>query len=136
VTVVVLDSEALSVLASPRERGVASRRAQAVLDEAHRRGAEVRIPAGVLVEAYKGSRRDAGIDRAVRGKSIVPIDQGVARVAGRLLGRDRLDSCSAVDASVVATAIRLGGGVILTGDPDDLGSLARDHPNVVVQALV
>ncbi|MDQ1420520.1 MAG: hypothetical protein QOJ52_2482 [Acidimicrobiaceae bacterium] len=36
----------------------------------------------------------------------------------------------AVDALVVATAIRLGGGVILTHDPTGLELLAVDHPNV------
>jgi len=40
-----------------------------------------------------------------------------------------------VDASVVATAIRLGGAVIATGDPNDLASLARDHRNVMIQPL-
>ena len=42
---------------------------------------------------------------------------------------------SGVDAVVVATAIRLGGGIVATGDPDDLGPLARDHANVKVQSL-
>jgi hypothetical protein len=29
----------------------------------------------------------------------------------------------------------LGGGIVATGDPDDLQSLARDHTNVKVQPL-
>lgn len=131
-----LDSEAVSVLASPRERAVAARRVQAILTEAARRNALVRIPAAVLSEVYRGSRRDAGIDRVVgRGNRVVQLDHRTARVAGGLLGRDDLDSCHAVDASVVATAVRLGGGLIMTGDSDDLRSLARDHPNVIVQGL-
>lgn len=36
----------------------------------------------------------------------------------------------AVDALVVATAIRLGGGLIVTHDPSDLELLAAGHPNV------
>jgi predicted nucleic acid-binding protein len=135
-TYVVLDSEALSALAAPRERAAAARRAQAVLTEAARRNALVRIPAAVLTEVYRGSRRDAAVDRVVgRGNRVVPLDHRTARVAGGLLGRDRLDSCHAVDASVVATAIRLGGAIVATGDPDDLRSLARDHRNVVVHPL-
>lgn len=135
-TLVVLDSEAVSALAAPRERAVAARRAQAVLAEALRRNALVRIPAAVLSEVYRGSRRDAGVDRIVgRGNRVIQLDHRSARAAGGLLGRDDLDSCHVVDASVVATAIRLGGGVIVTGDPDDLRSLARDHHSVAVQAL-
>ena len=44
-------------------------------------------------------------------------------------------SCHTVDALVIATAIRLGGGIVATGDPDDLRSLAREHANVKVQSL-
>jgi hypothetical protein len=36
---------------------------------------------------------------------------------------------------VVATAVRLGGGVIATSDPDDLRALAADHPNVRIWSL-
>lgn len=133
---VVLDAEAVSVLAWPRERSVAARRAQAVLAEAARRNALVRIPSAVLAEAYRGGRRDAGVDRVVGGGTrVLPLDHGAARLAGRLLGRDGLDSCHAVDATVIATAIRLGGAVVMTGDADDLRSLARDNPNVAIAPL-
>jgi hypothetical protein len=46
-----------------------------------------------------------------------------------------LDSCSAIDAIVVATAIRLGGALIVTSDPDDPSRLAMDHPDVEIQPL-
>ena len=46
-----------------RERGVAARRVQAIVtEEPARRNALVRIPAAVLAEVYRGSRRDAGVD--------------------------------------------------------------------------
>lgn len=132
----VLDSEAVSAVASARERGVAARRAQAVLAEAARRNALVRIPSAVLAEVYRGTRRDAAVDRIVgRANRVVPLDHRIARVAGGLLGRDGLDSCHAVDASVVATAVRLDGAAVLTGDPDDLRLLAREHSNVAIIAL-
>lgn len=132
----ILDSEAVSALAAPRERGAAARRAQAVLTAAGARNSLVRIPAAVLSEVYRGTRRDARVDRVIgRGNRVVQLDHRTARIAGALLGRDDLDSCHAVDASVVATAIRLGGALVLTSDSDDLGSLARDHRNVVVQSL-
>jgi predicted nucleic acid-binding protein len=134
--VFVLDSEAISALAAPRERGTARARAKAVVAAAVLESAEVLVPAAVLTEVYSGTDRDAGVDRVVgRRNRVVPLDHVTARVAGRLLGRDRLDSCHAVDASVVATAIRLGGATIITGDPDDIRSLAREHPNVIVRPL-
>ena len=90
----------------------------------------------MLAEAYRGTAADAAIDR-VLGNGIRPITlgQSTARRAGGLKYRDRLDSCHTVDAVVVATAIRLGGGIIATGDPDGLHSLARDHANIKVQTL-
>src|SRR4051794_19441888 len=101
---VVLDSEAVSALAYPRERGASARRAQAVLVAAERRSALIRVPAAVLVEVYRGGRRDAAIDRVVNvPERVVAIDARVARLAGRMLGRHRLDSRHAVDAVVVAT---------------------------------
>jgi predicted nucleic acid-binding protein len=56
-------------------------------------------------------------------------------VAARVLNEADLDACSAVDAIVVATAIRLGGALIVTSDPDDLSRLAMDHPDVEIQPL-
>jgi len=135
-SVLLLDGEAVNALANARDRSVSARRAQALLDEAQRRGALVRIPAAVLVEVYRGGRADAKVDRVVgRGNRIVALDHATGRVAGRLRARDDLDSCHTVDATVVATAIRLGGGVIATADPDDLKRLARDNPNVAIHAL-
>jgi len=95
VAVVLLDAEALSVIAFPGERGSAARRAQVVL----------------------------------------PVDRGIARIAGQLLASAGLDSSAAVDALVVATAISLGATLVLTFDPDDLTVLAMDQPAVVIQAL-
>jgi predicted nucleic acid-binding protein len=136
VAVVLLDAEALSVIAFPKERGAAGRRAQAVLEAAARRDSPVRVSAATLVEAYRGKGRDAGIDRVLnRGIEVLPVDRGTARVAARLLTRARLDSRSTVDAIVVATAIRLGAAVILTSDHDDLAALAADHPAVEIRPL-
>jgi hypothetical protein len=50
-----------------------------------------------------------------------------------------LDSLDAehgpVDEALVAAAVETGGGVVLTGDPDDLASLAAPYPNITVQPL-
>jgi predicted nucleic acid-binding protein len=136
VPVVLLDTEALSVLASPNERGASARRAQAILKAAALRNAPVRTTAAVLAEACRGQARDAAVSRILnRGVDVLSVDRGTARVAARLLNEADLDSCSAIDAIVVATAIRLGGAFIVTSDPDDLSRLARDHPDVEIQPL-
>lgn len=132
----VLDTRALEVIADRRADLLAARRMQSMLTSAARLGVPVRVPAAVLAEAYTGTPADAAIDR-VLGQGLRPIAMGkaMARLAGTLRHRDRLDSCHIVDALVVATAVRLGGGIVATGDPRDLQSLARDHPNVKVQAV-
>jgi predicted nucleic acid-binding protein len=136
VPVVILDTEALSVLASPKERGASARRAQAILQAAAFRNAPVRTSAAVLVEACRGQARDAAVARILnQGVDVLPVDRGTARVAAHILNEANLDSCSAIDAIVVATAIRLGGALIVTSDPDDLSRLAMDHPNVEIQPL-
>jgi predicted nucleic acid-binding protein len=135
-TALVLDTRALEVIAAPKADLQAARRMRDMLDSADRIGIPVRVPTAVLAEAYRGNAGDAAIDR-ILGRGIRPITlgQATARQAGDLKHRDRLDSCHTVDAVVIATAIRFGGGIVATGDPDDLRSLARDHANVKVQAL-
>ena len=134
--VVVLDSEALSVLATPKERGASARRAQAILQAAALRNAPIRTSAAVLVEACRGQARDTAVARILnQGIDVLPVDRGTARVAARLLHEAVLDSSSAIDAIVVATAIRLGGALIVTSDPNDLARLAMGHPDVEIQPL-
>jgi hypothetical protein len=135
-TALVLDTRALEVAADPKADIQAARRLRDMLASAARMGVPVRVPTAVLAEAYRGTAADAALDR-VLGRGIRPITMGqaAARAAGGLRYRDRLDSCHTVDALVVATAIRLGGGIVATGDPDDLRSLAREHSNIKVQPL-
>jgi predicted nucleic acid-binding protein len=59
----------------------------------------------------------------------------IVRTAGGLRHRGGLDSCHVVDCIVVATAIRLGGGVIATADPYDMESLSGGQPNVVIRPI-
>jgi hypothetical protein len=134
--VLVLDTRALEVVADTAADRRAARRMQSMLTSAARLGVPVRVPTAVLAEAYRGTPADAAVDR-VLGHGIRPITIGhaMARLAGRLRHRDRLNSCHTVDAFVVAAAVRLGGGIVATGDPADLRSLARDHPNVKIESL-
>jgi len=136
VTALVLDTRALEIIANPQADVGAARRMRDMLTSAARMGIPVRVPTAVLSEAYCGIPADAALDR-VLGRGIRPITMGqsMARLAGGLRYRDRLDSCHTVDALVVATAIRLGGGIVATSDPDDLQSLARENPNIKMQPL-
>jgi predicted nucleic acid-binding protein len=134
VTAALLDSEALRVLASPKERGASARRAQAIVQAAAIRNVPVRTPAAVLVEVCRGHGRDAAVMRVLnQGVEVLSVDPGTARVAARILSDADLDS--AIDAIVVATAIRLSGALIVTSDPDDLSTLAVGHPDVEIQSL-
>ncbi len=92
------------------------------------------MPSAVLVELYRGAGTDEAIDQVLgRGFArVVTTGLRIARIAGHLLAVAGRDSELAIDALVVATAIRLGGGLILTHDPGDLALLAARHPNVRV----
>jgi predicted nucleic acid-binding protein len=107
---------------------------RAALRSAHTRNAPVRIPSAVLVELYRGRGADEAIDALLaRGfTQIVTTGARTARVAGHLLANAGAGSEMAIDALVVATAIRFGGGLVVTHDPDDLRRLAAPHPNVTI----
>ena len=109
-------------------------RARAVLAAAWEAEAEVFIPSVVLAETVRGSTPPALVNRVVRAVGEICVaDEATGRLAGCLLGS--AESTSSVDALVVANAIGLGGGVILTGVPQDLGALAGEHPAVEIHAL-
>lgn len=131
----VLDSEALTALAFPREGGRASRRAQAVLVAVERLGGRACVPAPVIAEVARSASRRAGVDRVLRRLPIVDTDRTIATRAGYLLGRNGLDSCHAVDAFAAATALGASLAVVLTGDPDDLARLVDDAWGVHIRPL-
>lgn len=132
----VLDTRAVEVVADRGADLPALRRMQSMLTSAARMGVPVHVPCAVLAEAYRGTPADAAIDHVLaRGLRPITTGRAMARLAGALRHRDRLDSGHTVDALVVATAVRLGGGIIATGDPFDLKSLARGHQNVKVEPL-
>lgn len=132
--VLVLDSEALSALARPHADEVRHQRVRAAMRSAHARNAPVRVPSAVLVALYRGSGFDEPVDAVLaRGfLQVVTTGARIARMAGHLLARIDAGSEMAVDALVVATTVRLGGGMILTHDPKDLSALAANTPNVAI----
>ncbi len=132
----VLDSEALWSLAQ-RQQADSTRRVRALLATALDRDQDVVVPSAVLAELYRGTSADVAVDRLLgrRGIRVVTAGRRIVRTAGGLRHRDGLDSCHVVDCIVIATAIRLGGGVVATADQGDMASLAREHPNVVIRPI-
>lgn len=109
-------------------------RARAALAAALEVGAEVSVPAVVVAETVRGGPADAPMNRVLEAVGGVDVaDESIGHNAGRLLGS--AGSAATIDAIVVATAIEAGGAVILTGDADDLGTLAADNPQVIIEAL-
>jgi predicted nucleic acid-binding protein len=78
----------------------------------HRRALERRlaptVPAGVLVEGWRGS---AEVARLLRGCSVEPLDERHARSSGLLRGRCTAP-VEAVDAMVAESALRRGDAVV------------------------
>jgi predicted nucleic acid-binding protein len=130
---VVLDSEAVSALggrASKRQREV-----RAALLAAARLGRDVVVPALVLAELYRGPRRSPWVDACLSRETALSIrttDRALARLVGAVLAGARAGSELIVDAHVVAAAIEVGGGLLLTADPDDMVRLAAPYRNVQV----
>lgn len=136
-TALVLDSQAFSVLVRAR-RGRPHASVQAALRAAADVGADVLVPAAVLAEQYRGGPHDQVVDSYLgRATGIVVADttRTLARRIGNLLARGRRGSEDHVDAAAVAVAAAAGGGLILTGDPDDLSAIADGLINVAVEAL-
>ncbi|MBO0803566.1 MAG: PIN domain-containing protein [Nocardiopsaceae bacterium] len=132
----VLDSEALVALGerpSRRQEEVrAAMRAAALL---HR---DVMAPTVILAELYRGPAHNQMIDACLARETGIRIrdtDRPFARLVGGVLTGAKASSQHLADAHVVAVAVETGGGVVLTGDEDDLTMLAAPYPNVVVQAL-
>lgn len=124
----VLDSESLSILARSRSATSSQSLGVAAVTEALARGLDVLVPAAVLAELYRGPRHDQVLDSCLsRFPAIVVVDtdQALAREIGHVLARAGRGSADHVDASVVAVAVQAGGGLIMTGDVDDMSALAQ-----------
>lgn len=135
--VLVFDSEALSALARPRVDVQRHQRVRAAMRSAHSRNYPLRVPSAILVELYRGRGSDEAIDHLLgQGVArVVTTGVRIARIAGHILAAHGQGSEYAVDALVVATAVRLGGGLIVTHDPDDLARLASGFNNVAVAGV-
>jgi hypothetical protein len=88
--------------------------------EASGRGVVPVIPAPALAQAWRGPR-SARVAQVVKACWVEPLDEGLAKAVGELLGRAR--TSDVVDAAVVAGAAQRGDAV-LTSDARDLRRLA------------
>ena len=133
----ILDSQAIGELARARD-GALPGVALAALKAALHTDSDIVVPAAVLSEQYRGGRHDQLLDACLsRWPSIgvVNTDRSLARTVGNLLGRYRLGSEHHVDATVVATALAAGGGLILTSDPGDLERLSDGLVGIQVRSV-
>ena len=92
----------------------------------------------ILAELYRGGAHDQRIDACLArqgGIHIAPTDRALARRVGHVLAAAKLGSTHLADAHTVAVAISRGGGVIITGDPDDLQKLAGPHAAITISTL-
>lgn len=111
------------------------REVRAALAAAERLGREVVVPAVVLAELYRGRGHSQLVDACLSRETGIQVrvtDRAFARLVGGVLAGARAGSGLMVDAHVVAAAIELGGGVILTADADDINRLAASFRNVQV----
>lgn len=94
------------------------------------------VAAVSLAEVYRGLGRERQVDSALvrSGIRVIQTDQALARTVGRLLHQAGAGSENLVDAHAVALAMN-GGGVVLTGDPNDLERLAAGLAHVTIVAL-
>ncbi len=113
---IVLDAGALIAL----DRG--DKRILSLLGQASIEGRTVRIPAGVVGQAWRDGRVQALMARFLRSNEveIVPLDGPLARSCGELCGAT--NSADVIDASTVILA-KQRREPIVTSDPDDLRRL-------------
>jgi predicted nucleic acid-binding protein len=95
---------------------------------------DVLTPAVAVAEVVRGEGpRSARLRLFLASVPITPTTAAHAWAAGRLLAR--AGSNQTIDALVVAEAVLGAGGLILTGDPDDLRALAVGEPGVTIVPL-
>ena len=132
-TSVVLDNAALDALAGSASEAKGMIRAAITAAVRHQR--EVVVPAVVLAEMYRGRHHNQVVDACLSretGLTIRDTDRAMARLVGGILSAADRGTADMVDAHVVGAAVERGGGICLTGDPDDLAALAAPYPSVEV----
>lgn len=117
INAVILDSGSVSALANEHEA------IRVALGKALNAGANTVVPTVVIAESTSSTPRDTAVNRILRTSLSVGCDVPIARAAAAL--RYAVGAkAGVIDAIVAATADRMPGSVILTGDVADLNALA------------
>ena len=94
------------------------------------------LPAVVIAATTRGGGEDAPVDQIIKAVTeVTPVTEGIARQAGRLLGKSTRRGVT-LDALIAAEAIARGPAVVLTSDPKDMSELLREHPQIRVHCEV
>ena len=122
---ITLDAGALIAL----DRG--DKRLIALLDRALAQRLKVRVPSGVVGQAWRDGRVQVTLARFLRidEVEIIPLDEQLARACGELCGAT--DTADIIDASVVILA-RERRDHIITSDPHDLRRLDPTCPIIPI----
>ena len=122
---ITLDAGALIAL----DRG--DKRLIALLSRALAQRLKIRVPSGVVGQAWRDGRVQVTLARFLRidEVQIVPLDDQLARACGELCGAT--DTADIIDASVVILA-RQGRDHIVTSDPRDLRRLDPTCPIIPI----
>lgn len=135
--IVVLDAEALSALAGPDS--ISKQKVRRILRRARLLGRDAFVPSLVLAELYRGHGRNRLVDACLareRGSlDSRDTDRRFARIVGGVLAAADAGSAMIVDAHVVALALESGGGVIVTGDQDDLNMLSSPYRHITIEPV-
>jgi hypothetical protein len=135
--IVSLDAGALDALGGPDSPE--KRRVRQAMEAARRTGRDVVAPTLVLAELHRGpwraQRVDALLARYEGAIACRDTDRRLARLVGGILHAGASGSEDMVDAHVVAVVVEAGGGIILTGEADDLARLSAPYPAIVVENL-
>ncbi|MGH3611525.1 MAG: PIN domain-containing protein [Pseudonocardia sp.] len=135
--IVALDAEAFSALAGPDS--IRKQKVRRIIRIAQRLGRETLVPSLVLAELYRGRGRNQLVDACLareRGSlDSRDTDRHLARIVGGVLAAADAGSNMIVDAHVVALVVEAGGGVLVTGDEQDLVKLSAPYHHIAVEPV-
>nr|MDT0662948.1 PIN domain-containing protein [Micromonospora sp. DSM 115978] len=98
-------------------------------------GRRLIVPAVVVAQAWRDTRRQARLGKFLAGCEVAPVGLEVAKAAGVLCGQ--AGTRDVVDAVVVTFALAYG-AIVFTSDPEDIAALSAASevkPGLVIRRL-